>query len=104
MSPRWNLACFDGRENAAIWFRSMETITESTAPFERRFESGEEAGRLECIDLDCDEILEARRIDEKSPTRKSMECGRRRRVTALPALAIEFGHLEIEIRNERVQQ
>jgi hypothetical protein len=104
MSSRWNFAGFDSGENAAIRFGSVQTVAKSTAPFERDFESRKEARGFEYIDVDRDEVLEARCVDEKSPARKRMQSRSGRSVTTLLAALIERGHPKVQIWNERIQQ
>ena len=104
MSSRRNLTRLDRSEDAAIGFASMETITKSTAGFERRFEAGEEVRNLQSIDIDRDEILETRCVDQKPPARNRVQRRGRGRVSTLLAPAIERRDPKVEIRNEGIQQ
>jgi hypothetical protein len=104
MSSRRNLTRLDGCEDAAIGFASMETITKSTTRFERRFKTGEEIRNLQRFDIDRDEILETRCVDENPSTRERMQRRSRGRVSTFPAAAIERRDPKVEIRNEEIQQ
>ena len=104
MPSRRNLARCDRCENAAIRFGSMQAIAKPTTAFERRLEAGKEARGLQHIDVHSNEILEARGIDEESSARKGMQRRRRGRVPTLLTSSIERRDLEIQIRNERIQQ
>jgi hypothetical protein len=104
MPSRWNFARFERREDTAIRFGSMEAVAKSATSFDRRLEAGEEARSLQHIDVHCNEILEARGIDEESSPRKRMQRRRRRRMPTLLTSSIERRDREIQIWNERVQQ
>jgi len=82
----------------------MQTVAEATAGLERDLEAGEARGDLGRLDVDGDEVLEARRVDEGSAARERVEGRGRRRVAAVTAAAIQLRDGECQVRNQRVQE